>query len=680
MRQMGPRWLATRAYQEAKTKLRIMQRRLPLENWDQRPLASWLHVRIPSEPSEYVHWRETGAGKFFFGRLPQADLLSSVSNHGAVSQADALLTGRWIYFGMLPVEAGFPPNWHCNPLTGDSAPADRHWAEIPDFAFGDIKLIWEASRFTPVYALVRAYAVTRNEQYPDAFWELVEDWALHNPPQLGPNWKCGQEASFRVMAWCFGLYGFLASRHTTPTRVAALSKMIAATAERIEANIGSALLQNNNHGVSEAMGLFTAGTLFPEFRRAELWRNQGRKLLERQSQTQIYADGAYVQHSMNYQRVMLQGYAWALRLAELNGEPFSSDVYVQLRRSSDFLDGMIDAQSGQVPNYGNNDGTHVLPLTDCDYCDFRPTLQVMHYLDTKQRRLAKGIWDEALVWLFSEESLNGQLKSTLIKPSIESHNGYYLLRGPESWAMIRCAKYHDRPGHADQLHMDLWWRGLNVALDSGTYLYNPPPPWHVAFVTSAVHNTVTVDGKDQMRRFSRFLWLDWAQGSNLLNRRERDCELWQGEHDGYRRLCVVHRRTVERRGDTWSVIDEVLGNGHHRVRLHWLFPDLPRVIEAEAGTLKLKTPRGSVVVTARSTVATDFSLIRAGQVIVGKESRSDDITRGWVSHTYASKEPALSLVLDAEALLPIRFETRFEFVSYDSLDLQSDLRVAEVGK
>jgi hypothetical protein len=678
---MGPRWIGARVYHSARNRLHLVQRRLPIEDWDHRPLAAYLRQGVRSDPAGYLQWRQAGAGKFFFDELPRPDLLSSVSQQQAVIQADALLTGRWLYFGMLPVETGMPPNWHRNPLTGECAPADIHWTEISDFAFGDIKLIWEASRFTAVYALVRAYALTQDDRYAQAFWTLVEDWAEHNPPQRGPNWKCGQESSFRIMAWCFGLHGFLSSQSTTPERVAALSKMIAVTAERIEANLGYALSQNNNHGLSEAMGLFSVGTLFPEFQRAEFWRGYARKLLECQARRQIYTDGSYVQHSMNYHRVMLHDYLWVVRLAELNGEPFSRELYAQLRRGSEFLEEMIDSQSGKAPNYGNNDGTLVLPLSDCDYSDFRPTLQAAYYLGKHERHLARGPWDEMLLWLFGADSLRAARTPAATRPSIASApSGYHVLRGPESWGMIRCAKYHDRPGHSDQLHLDLWWRGLNIALDSGTYLYNAPPPWQDAFVTSATHNTVTVDSADPMRRFSRFLWLDWAQGSPLLHHGDGDAERWQGQHEGYQRLGVIHRRMVDRCGDTWNVVDDILGVGQHRVRLHWLFADFPREVDDEAAMLKLKTPQGVVIVTISSSVATVFSLIRAGQRVAGERSHSDEIARGWVSHTYASKEPALSLSVEGEGLLPIRFETRFEFAKHDSEVLDSERHLVGADK
>jgi len=676
---MGPRWAASRVYQTARRRL-LMQRRLPLESWNRHPLADWLRTGIPVDPVRYVQWRETGAGKFFFDELPQPDLLSSVSQQRAVSQADALLSGRWLYFGTLSVDAGFPPNWFRNPLTGESAPADRHWADIPDFSFGDIKLIWEASRFSPVYALVRAYALTHNERYAEAFWTLVEDWASHNPPQLGANWKCGQEASFRMMTWCFGLYAFLSSPHTTPERVVALSTMIAVTADRIEAYTGYALSQNNNHGISEAMGLFTAGLLFPEFQRAEPWRSHGKKLLKRQVLTQIYADGAYIQHSTNYQRVMLHDFLWALRLAELNDSPFSRDVYAQLLRSAEFLDGITDNHNGRVPNYGNNDGSLVLPLTDCDYGDFRPTLQTVYYLGARRRRFGTGPWDEALVWLFGTQSLNAPILPNETQQPLTSTSGYSVLRGSESWAMIRCAMYRDRPAHADQLHLDLWWRGLNMALDSGTFLYNTTPPWDGAFLCTPAHNSVTVDDKDQMRRFSRFLWIDWARGSKVQHTWDRECEFWSGEHDGYKRLGVSHRRTIERHADLWNIRDDILGDGQHLVRLHWLLPDFPAVVDDSVGTIQLKTPKGPVHIRAKCTTHANFTLVRAGELIAGSVSGPDEPARGWVSPTYANKQPALSFALEACGKLPIRFETVFEFAGNEVDNRQTEEWLAELSK
>ena len=127
-------------------------------------------------------------------------------------------------------------------------------------------------RFGFVFQLVRAYWRIGDESLAEYFWQLVEDWRAHNPPQAGVNWKCGQEASLRVMAWCFGLWGFAEAAASSAERIARLAQMLAVSGQRISSNLRYALSQRNNHGISEAAGLWTLGTLFPELRQAAGWR------------------------------------------------------------------------------------------------------------------------------------------------------------------------------------------------------------------------------------------------------------------------------------------------------------------------------------------------------------------------------------------------------------------------
>jgi asparagine synthase (glutamine-hydrolysing) len=530
-----------------------------------------------------------------------------------------------------------PPNWHCNPLTGQSVPADRHWTQISDFDTGDIKYIWEASRFSIVYTLVRAFAATHDPKYALAFWELVENWAKHNPPQRGPNWKCGQEASFRVMAWCFGLYAFI--DHTTPERVAQFVAMIAAHGERIERNIDYARSQNNNHGISEGVGLWTIGILFPELRSAKRWTALGKQVIESEIRRQVYADGSYAQYSPNYQRVMLHDVIWALRLGELNNNHFSPDIYQKVAISTNFLLGILDPESGRVPNHGANDSALVLPLNSASPDDFRPVIQTAYYLVNKKRLSTEG--DEDIFWLFGKDALSSPLDHPVSDCQKLSANigGYYTLRGDDSWLMVRCARYRARPHHADQLHVDFWWRGINICCDAGTYLYNGDSPWQNGLVTTAVHNTVTVDDQDQMTHFGHFLWLDWSQG--IVHHHEET--YWEGSHNGYRRLNppVTHRRSIQRLDDVWIIADELQSTGNHRYCLHWLIPTLPyRLID---NTIILDPPAGHFFVYCSHPPT--------------YKTREHDHVAGWRSLTYGHKEPALSFYITTSDEKYARFWT-----------------------
>jgi hypothetical protein len=242
-----------------------------------------------------------------------------------------------------------------------------------------------------------------------------------------------------------------------------------------------------------------------------------------------------------------------------------------------------------------------------------------------------------------------------------------VLRSSHSWAYLRAANFKNRPGHADQLHLDLWWRGQNIALDAGTYLYNAEPPWDNALARSLVHNTVTVNGLDQMTRAGRFLWLDWAQADQISLKKAEDGS-WQraaAEHQGYRKLGVVHRRVVTAfREDRWLVEDSLVadnsmmspGDPLLAIRLHWLLPDREWTLARQdnRADLQILTWQGIINLSLSWSESqanpADIQLVRAGELIAGSGLASPVL--GWYSPTYGVKVPALSFSLTLRSGLP----------------------------
>jgi hypothetical protein len=643
-RHFGTSWLSFRALYGLRQRAGILKWQLPATPWAQQPLAAFLTERSLANPAQYATYRRTAAPQFFFDaatRLAQQTTFQpwDSDTDTPLILADELAAGSLRYFEHTPAAIGSPPQWHKNPFTGQTAPVDRHWSELSDFGYGDIKIFWEPSRFGFVYALVRAYWRTGDEQYAESFWCLVEDWQQHNPPQLGLNWKCGQETTFRVMAWCFGLYGFLDAQATTAERITLLAQMIAVSGQRIAANIEYALSQRNNHGISEAMGLWTIGLLFPEFNQATAWRTKGQTLLEQLAGELIYDDGSFVQHSVNYQRVMLHDYLWAIRLGELAGHPLSQSLRDQVAKSGRFLYQLQDQFTGRVPHYGQMDGALVLPLNNCDYLDFRPIIQAIHYLSTGRRCYPEGPWDEDLLWFFGINSLQAPLQVEERESLQAKQGGYYTLRTQDSFIFTRCATYQDRPGQADMLHVDLWWRGQNIAIDPGTYSYNAPSPWNNPLAHSCYHNTVTVDGFDQMDRVGKFLWLPWLQ-SKILSDQSRPSGVehyWEGEHNGYIRLSapVRHRRAlIGLPEDTWLIVDQLESSAAHTYRLHWLLNDLPYQWDEKRQCVELTTAAGPYFIQLGNLPMVGCSSI----------SRAEQGSpRGWQAPYYFCRHPALSV-------------------------------------
>jgi hypothetical protein len=656
-----------------------LQRGSGLLSWRMRSVQGWHSWKLKkiapnANACQTRSARRDGRNQFFFTDVKTlgAGIRQTIGLDGeesVLAEANRILEGDLPFFGQLEYTCGFPPQWFRNPVTGQSVEPQQPWTHMR-FAsptYGDLKFILEPSRFFFVYPLVRAYALSCDERFPQAFWSAIENWASHSPPMSGPLWICGQECSLRILSWSFALHAFINSPSATDERVALLVSMIAAQAWRTAQTLGYARSQRSNHLISEAVGLWTAGILYPELAEAQVWRRLGEHLLHEAVLGHITPEGVSQQHSFNYQRMILHLLLWTLRLAEILSSPLHDDILSRAQSAYDFIYQFVDPISGLAPNYGSDDGSLIFPLASSSYRDFRPLLQLGAAV-LNRPALKSGPWDEAALWFGVKPSI---AQAPALPPSADT--GYFRLGNQESWALIRAGHYTRRPFQADQLHVDLWWQGINLARDPGTYLYNGPAPWNNGLAGTAIHNTVTIDHQDQMRRASRFLWIDWAQASGKLysSSGQSYADRFAGEHDGYRRFGVTHRRTVQwLAGSGWIIEDDILDGigrgGEYDVRLHWLAPDLPfeRTDAPFQVTFKLQRQQIRWIIFS-SSEANGF-VVRAGNQVAENHATSvagtalaaaDTQLLGWEAPAYGDLRPAVSLVQQTRSAPPVRFVT-----------------------
>ncbi len=650
--------MAFRAAYALQQKVGILRIKHPALVLDDLSLESVVTPAVPNDPIEYKSFRERSQAKFFFdaGRLPSRasleHLLSNDAKQRIIAVANDYCNGRFLYYSYHIHDLGQPTNWLLSPWRGTVHDATKHWTACPTFSpdFGDIKDVWEPSRFACAFWLTRAYALTENEQYPQSFWSLLESWSEQNPPNLGPNWKCGQEVALRTMAWCFALYGLWNSQATTPERIALMVKLLALSAARIAGNIGYAISQKNNHAISEAVGLITVAQLFPEIRKAQKYERIGRRVLEGEIRRQVYDDGSYVQHSMNYHRVMLHDCLWAIRLCSLNGRPLSGKTIDRVKKASDFLFEMTAASNGCTPNYGSNDGALILPLNSCSYTDYRPVVQSTHCLLAGSKPYASGDWDEDLMWLGGEGMLSLQENLKSRSPSQFHAGGYYTMGSENSWAMIRCHKYRDRVGHVDPLHLDLWADGVNLLRDCGSYRYYCPSQPKVAqyFKSICAHNTIVVDDMSPLRDVSRFTQLPWPTAKvNRIQTYDGKSE-FEGLNLAYshRIPSISHTRRIIHSPQTeqWDVQDVVQGSGIHRIELRWhLPPNCALVVEDSHGLIvRLSTVWYAKVCSRHQLTA---------QLLTGTP------TGGIESIHYGEISPITTLSISVRSTMPVTLDT-----------------------
>jgi hypothetical protein len=592
--------------------------------------------------------------------LPDPDqLLALLGDTGLAAlrtEADEIVAGRVRLFGADPVPL----------LLAPPAPL-HHWTEYEVKAndLGDPKFIWEPARFGWAFTLGRAYWLTGDECYAEAFWRHLETFLDANPPYLSPNWLSGQEVAIRLCAFVFATQVFSAATHSTPARLSRLAESVAQHAARIPPTLVYARAQHNNHLITEALGLFTAAAALPEHPEAAKWKRLGRRWLNHAFQTQFAADGAYCQHSANYHRLALQAACWAQAVQAkcFPDTAFPPQTLSRLQAGVSWLLALLDPSSGHLPNLGPNDSALILPLSSSAFADFRPVLQTSARAFFGESALPSGTWDEASLWLGLPVNAPPVHEPTP-NPRL-AHPGQSVLHGAHSsWAYLRAARFTSRPGHADQLHLDLWWQGLNLAQDPGTYRYTAALPWDNALTSTLVHNTLSVDGREQMTRAGRFLYLDWAQASPPERERAEDgsWERLTSSHNGYRRLAVTHTRQVTAFNEgRWLVEDTIRGASPrtHTARLHWMLPDLPWQVDLDPQRLRLllTTPHGVVELTVQADTPLQTMLLRAGELLLGRGEVHP--TWGWTSPTYGDKIPALALLVHFQGFLPLQITTEW---------------------
>ncbi|MBK9580730.1 MAG: hypothetical protein IPO48_01975 [Saprospiraceae bacterium] len=99
--------------------------------------------------------------------LPHKDWRQSI-----ITKGDELGNGIFSYFSFhkknIPSSDAlvYTPNWFYNPFDQVVySQQQKHWTKLSDFGEGDIKIIWEISRFDWVTDLARAYKVSGDEKY-----------------------------------------------------------------------------------------------------------------------------------------------------------------------------------------------------------------------------------------------------------------------------------------------------------------------------------------------------------------------------------------------------------------------------------------------------------------------------------------------------------------------------------
>ena len=466
---------------------------------------------------------------------------------------DGIITG----FSSIELNYGNSIDWQLNPLTGKRCDEKQKWYKIPDFdkERGDIKVIWEASRFSHFITLARAYLLTDNDKYYKAFSEQLRDWLEKNPYGYGANFKCSQECSLRMVNALLAFTVFKNCGVTVPVDAGDLKNLVNRCYRKVLSNFFYAYkCIKNNHTISELMGMIVGAWCAGD----EKQLDKAYKVLAEVINEQFTVDGGYRQFSFNYQRLALQDLEVVLSIAEKTGRSLANISRDKIKNSA-WLMYQCQDESGDMPNYGNNDGALVFPVTSCGYRDFRPVINTTYALTNGNQLYDSGKHQEELIWFSGGKTLYEYQKKKVERNSHQfTDAGLFTIRGKRSWAMLVSNDYTSRPGHMDQQHIDLWVDGLNVFCDAGTYSYASEEGRRL--VRNESHNTAVVEGKAQMNSSGPFMIYGWTK-RELGRCDEKSYEGKTASANGY-----AHIRRVKIIGASYEITDSCDKN--YSIRFH----------------------------------------------------------------------------------------------------------------
>jgi len=642
------------------------------EGWkwlERRGLARRERLRAGAGEDQLDRFRRVSAQRFFEGAMTQATpfLLDSTMPEArtrALRSAQELWKNRFDLLGYRGLSFGDPVDWHLDPISGRRAPG-VHWSLIDPLnarEVGDHKVVWELNRHQWMVRLGQAYRLTGDGRFGDAFARHMRGWLAANPAGIGINWASSLEAALRLISWCWALCLFRDAAALTGELFMEMLAGIRTHATHIERYL-SRTFSPNTHLTGEALGLFYAGTLFPEMRAASRWRGLGARILLEQSMRHILPDGVYFERSTCYQRYTAEIYLHFVILARRSGFELPADLAGRIRHLLDFLLA-VRCPDGSMPSIGDADGGWLLPLDVREPGDLRGVFSTAAALFGRSdyARAAGGAAPETL-WLLGP---SGVAALEPLRPSppasppsrLFSEGGYAVMRSgwsPHDHQMIFDVGPLGCPisaghGHADLLSIQCSAFGKRFLTDPGTYTYAGAPEWRDFFRGSAAHSTVTVDGRGQAVPAGPFAWRERPAARLRRFSTTRDFDFADAEHDAYASLPdpVRHRRRVLFvKPRFWVIVDDLLGGKEHRVELRFQFGPMVVTVDPQGWARACVTGRHDLRIRALSAAPLEAEV---------REGETEPI-EGWVSPDYGRRLPAPMLIYRAVARLPLRIVT-----------------------
>ena len=503
-----------------------------------------------------------------------------------LARAEDAAAGRIHVYGALVdvSRQGGGTDWQLDPIHGGRFASWAPSAALPDAPGLDVKMAWAVGRGAHWVALAQGAVLDprRGAELARALAASVCDFAVENPVGQGVHWTCAMEAALR--AWNLGLALWILSARPAPLDpdlAVEAARLFVATGRFVIAHLEDDFAVPNNHLAVDWLGLLACAEGLPEWSESPRWRALALDGLARAIREQVNDDGTSFEGSLPYQRFAVEIFASAAILAHAARRPIGGDWARRLAALFRTTRVLLSS-SGAIPQIGDNDSGRVLALRERGATEGGYLLPLGAALFRDPALLARpGAGDAAEVaWLLGPRALEAVAAMRPGRPAGSASfraGGFHALRRGKLEVFVSCGANGQRGvgghSHNDKLSLELYADGALAVCDPGTGSYTGDPELRNALRSTRAHATVVVDGLEQAPILSDRLFAlpDVSDARVLAFDPGGPAARLAGEHRGFARAGVVHRREVAVTEHGVAVLDRLAGSGEHRVELRWPF-------------------------------------------------------------------------------------------------------------
>jgi hypothetical protein len=586
-----------------------------------------------------------------------------------VERANRICDGRFDLLGYKDLGFGEPiPCWHLDAVSNATIPSD-HWsaADFKTYSrIADLKVVWELNRHQFFNILGRAYLLTGNEKYSEAFVRQLDDWFDSNRPKVGINWTSSLEIAFRSISWIWAVQFLKTSRSLSSDFLVRLLKHLFLQARHIETYL-STYSSPNTHLTGEGLALYLIGNLFVGTECGDRWKSRGYQIMMDALDFQVRPDGSYCEQTSHYHRYTVDFYINLFVLRQVSGEPIEKKHRDKLQKLCDFLL-YTSSPRGHISLYGDDDGGRLGVLDERAISDIRGTLAIAAVMFERGDFKSVGNSPSGeLLWLLGAEGLSGfdELETHLPSKTSKAFfdGGVFVMR--DSWEeesrflLVHCGEHGFLNGghaHADALSFVMSLCGEDVFVDSGTYKYESERELRRYFRSGAAHNCLIVNGESSSKTGGPWDW-DSVAESKLINWSEGENVLFRGSHDGFKSFGVEYEREIVFDGSGYIRVSEFIKSSRqNRYIFSFILSDH---LSATTGCQQVQIMRKDSASKAFLTIGTQ---------IVGDQV----CDHAWavepcnISRCYGSLSSTTKLVLSIDAIGEFEVHNTFKNVSRET--------------